>query len=249
MSDRRRIQLGAVTLQCELVGSGPTDLVFLHEGLGSIELWRDFPEAVAHGTGRRGVVYDRTGHGRSDPAVGVRSSRYLHDAALDELDHVLAAMAIERPILIGHSDGATIALIHAAHRPVRGLVLLAPHVYVEAAAIEGIERTERSSAALIDRLSRYHDHPRQLYEAWRDIWLAADFADWNIEQEIDGIDVPALLVQGRDDEYGTLDQLSRVERALAGRCHRLVIDGAGHSPHLSHQRVVADAVVEFVDSL
>lgn len=249
MSDQRRIHMGAASLQCEFVGSGPTDLVFLHEGLGSIELWRDFPASVARAAGRRGVVYDRPGHGRSSPALGARTSRYLHDAALDDLDQLLAVWGIEEPILIGHSDGASIALIHAAHRPVRGLVLIAPHVFVEQAAIEGIERTDRDAEALIVRLERYHDHARELYAAWRDIWLDSGFAGWNIEAEIADIEVPTLLVQGSDDEYGTLDQLGRIESSLSGRCDRLVVDGAGHAPHLTHPTAVADAVVEFIDSL
>lgn len=249
MSDQLRIDVRGATLQCEFVGSGPSDLVFLHEGLGSIELWRGFPAAVAAAAGRRGVVYDRRGHGRSGPAPAVRTVRYLHDAALDELDKVVSVLGIEQPVLVGHSDGATIALIHAARRPVRGMVLIAPHVYVESAATEGIERTDRSAESLIARLDHYHDHARELYEAWRDIWLAAEFADWNIEAEISGLEVPALLVQGTDDEYGTLDQLDRIEQALTGRCERLVIEGAGHSPHLSHLDQVADAVAGFVRSL
>jgi pimeloyl-ACP methyl ester carboxylesterase len=175
--------------------------------------------------------------------------RYLHDAALDELDGVLSVFGIERPVLIGHSDGATIALIHATRRPVRGLVLIAPHVYVEAAATEGIRRTDRNAEALIARLERYHDQARELYDAWRDIWLDAEFANWNIEDEIRGLDVPTLLVQGTDDEYGTLDQLDRIEQALAGRCERMEVEGAGHSPHLSDLDEVAVAVARFVGSL
>ena len=249
MSSRQRIEVDGVTLQCEFVGTGETDLVFLHEGLGSIELWRDFPAGVARALGRRGLVYDRRGHGRSDAAAGVRTVHYLHDAAHEELDAVLSSFGIGAPVLIGHSDGATIALIHASRRPVRGLVLIAPHVYVEAAATEGIERTDRSAEALIGRLGRYHDHPRELYTAWRDIWLAADFADWSIEADIAGLSVPMLLVQGTDDEYGTLDQLDRIETAVAGRCERLVVAGAGHSPHLTHGHEVTDAVAAFVGSL
>ena len=249
MSDGQRIEVGGVALQCQFVASGPTDLVFLHEGLGSIELWRDFPATVARAVGRRGVVYDRRGHGRSGPAVGARTVRYLHDAALDELDQVLGVLGVDRPVLFGHSDGATIALIHAARRPVRGLVLIAPHVYVEPAAIEGIQRTDRQAEALIARLERYHDHGRELYTAWRDIWLASEFSDWNIEEEIGGLTVPTLLVQGTGDEYGTLDQLDRIEKAMSGRCERLVIEGAGHSPHLSHPGEVGAAAAGFIGSL
>ncbi len=249
MSERQRIEVHGVAIQCEFVGSGRTDLVFLHEGLGSIELWRDFPARVADATGRRGLVYDRRGHGRSDPAGAVRTVRYLHDAALEELDGVLASFGIGDPVLIGHSDGATIALIHAARRPVRGLVLIAPHVYVESAATEGIERTDRYADALITRLERYHDHPRELYASWRDIWLAAEFAEWNIERDIAGLLTPMLLVQGKDDEYGTLDQLDRIEAVVAGRRERLVVEGAGHSPHLTDPDAVVDAVARFIGSL
>ena len=249
MSDPQRIQVGGVTLACELVGSGPTDLVFLHEGLGSIELWRQFPAAVVRATGLSGLVYDRRGHGRSGPAVEARTVRYLHDAALDELDEVLRVVGVEHPVLIGHSDGATIALIHASRRPVRGLVLIAPHVYVESAATVGIARTDQNAEALIARLGRYHDHARALYTSWYDIWTAAEFADWNIEAEIESLEVPTLLVQGTEDEYGTLDQLDRIERALSGTCERFVIEGAGHSPHLSHTDEVAEMVARFVGAL
>lgn len=249
MSDRRGIEVQGVSLEIEFLGSGPIDLVFLHEGLGSIELWRQFPAAVVEATGLSGVVYDRRGHGRSGPAAGPRTVRYLHDAALEELDEVLKVVGAEDPVLIGHSDGATIALIHASRRPVRGLVLIAPHVYVESAATAGIERTNQNGEALIARLSRYHDDARALYTSWRDIWLAAEFADWNIEAEIEGLTVPALLVQGTDDEYGTLDQLDRIENALSGACERFVVEGAGHSPHLSHTGEVAERVARFVGAL
>ncbi len=249
MCDQRRIEVGGVTIQVEFVGSGPTGLVFLHGGLGSIELWRGFPEAVAQAAGRRGLVYDRRGHGRSDPAGHVRTVHYLHEAAHEELDAVLSSFDIDHPVLIGHSDGATIALIHAARRPVRGLVLIAPHVYVEPAATEGIERTDRTADALIARLERYHDHARDLYSAWRNIWLAAEFADWSIEADIAGLSVPILLVQGTEDEYGTFDQLDRIEAAAAGRCERLEVEGAGHAPHLTHSDDVADAVARFIGSL
>lgn len=249
MSERQRIEVGGVTLQCEFVGTGETELVFLHEGLGSIELWRDFPSAIALATGRRGLVYDRRGHGRSDPADAVRGVRYLHEAADEELDGVLSAFGIDAPILIGHSDGATIALIHASRRPVRGLVLIAPHVYVETAATDGIQRTDQTADILINRLDRYHDHARELYTAWRDIWLDAEFADWNIEADIAGLSVPILLVQGTDDEYGTLDQLDRIEVAVDAKCERLEVSGAGHSPHLSHPDAVTGTVGRFVASL
>ncbi len=246
MSSPQRLVVGDAEIAYEIVGAGPFELVFLHEGLGSIELWRDFPRDVMAGTGVSGLVYDRQGHGRSSPMMHPRSVEYLHEAALEELAVVIAGLGIERPVLIGHSDGATIALIHATRHPVGGLVLIAPHVYVEPAATEGITRTDRSAEALIARLERYHDHGRELYSAWRDIWLAADFADWNIESEIRGMNVPMLLLQGSDDEYGTLEQLDRIELAVEGPVERVVVTGAGHSPHLTHGDPTTEAVVEFV---
>jgi pimeloyl-ACP methyl ester carboxylesterase len=248
MSSPQRLAVGDAEIAYEIVGGGPIELVFLHEGLGSIELWRSFPRDVTAATGTSGVVYDRRGHGRSSPLSGARSVEYLHEAALEELAGVIAGLGLRRPVLIGHSDGATIALIHATRHPVRGLALIAPHVYVEPAATEGIERTDRSADMLIARLERYHDHGRELYSAWRDIWLAADFAAWNIENDIRGLRVPMLLVQGSDDEYGTLDQLDRIEAAVGVPTERVVVEGAGHSPHLSHPIETTEAVVGFVRS-
>ena len=248
MATPQRRAIGNAEFAYEIVGSGSLELVFLHEGLGSIELWRSFPSDVTAAVGSAGLVYDRRGHGRSSPMSKARSITYLHEAA-DELGRVIAAFGIERPVVIGHSDGATIALIHATRQPVSGLVLIAPHVYVEAAATSGIARTDEESEALIARLERYHDRGSVLYAAWRDTWLAPEFADWTIEDEIRGLASPMLLIQGGEDEYGTLEQLDRIDHATVGPVTRLVIAAAGHSPHMSHGAAITNAVVDFVAPL
>lgn len=248
MAKQQRRAIGNGEIAYEIVGSGSIELVFLHEGLGSIELWRSFPSDVTAAVGAAGLVYDRRGHGRSSPMSKARSITYLHEAA-DEVASVVASFDIERPILVGHSDGATIALIHATRHPVSGLVLIAPHVYVEAAATCGIARADENSDKLIARLERYHDRANELYAAWRDTWLAPEFAGWTIEDEIRGLTAPMLLIQGSDDEYGTLEQLDRIEHATVGPVKRLVIGAAGHSPHLSHGAAVTSAVVDFAASL
>lgn len=241
--------VGDTELAFEIVGARRPGLVFLHEGLGSIELWRGFPHRIAEQTGETALVYDRSGHGRSSPMRSPRTARYLHEAALEELAGLFERIDITDPILIGHSDGATIALLYAARHPVAGLGLIAPHVYVEPAAIAGIERTDREAEMLIGRLEPYHDRARDLYTAWRDIWLDAGFADWDITEEIRGMDTPMLLLQGTRDEYGTLEQLERIEAAATGRAERVVIEGAGHSPHLTHAGETEAAVAGFIRSV
>jgi pimeloyl-ACP methyl ester carboxylesterase len=250
------LRLGDV--EVEVIGGDPgaavhSALVLLHEGLGSLELWRDVPAVLASMTGRQVVVWSRHGYGRSAAVNGTRRPTYMHEEALYVLPEFLDRLAIDRPILIGHSDGASIALIQAgaAIRPVAGVVAVAPHVLVEDHSLTGIRaaRDEYLRGDLATRMGRYHDDPDATFWGWNDIWLSDSFRAWNIEACLPAITCPVLLVQCADDQYGTLDQLERIERQVAGPVERLVLPDGGHAPHLSHPEAVATRIATFVSSL
>ncbi|MGE5467166.1 MAG: alpha/beta fold hydrolase [Ignavibacteria bacterium] len=238
-------------LEYELIEGDPASapLVFLHEGLGSIAMWRDFPQRVAAATGRRALVYSRYGYGRSDRLLARRQPDYMHAEALAALPALLDSLALERPILIGHSDGASIALIHAggAQRAVAGVVAMAPHVMVEELALAGIRATVAAyeTTALNERLARYHDDADSAFRGWSDIWLSAAFRAWNIEEYLPRIAVPVLAIQGYGDEYGTMDQLDRIV-AAAPDVETLRLADCGHAPHRDQPDAVIAAVAAFV---
>jgi pimeloyl-ACP methyl ester carboxylesterase len=233
-------------------GSEPT-LVFLHEGLGSIRQWRDFPSRVSKATGRRALVYNRYGYGDSDVLVEPRvTSRFMHDEALVSLPQVLAALEIESPILVGHSDGASIALIHAgAGHPVRGLALMAPHVFAEEMGLRSIQEAKRQfeTTDLPERLGRYHRDARRTFYLWNDAWLDPQFRHWNIEEYLPAIKVPTLAIQGIDDEYGTMAQLKSIREKTQGPCEVLELAACGHSPHRDQPDAVLAALARFVAAL
>lgn len=208
-------------------------LVLLHEGLGSVGLWRDFPERLAVATGTRVVAYSRFGYGRSSTASRPRPVHYLHDEARTWLPRVLDALGIDRCVLFGHSDGASIAMIHSADRPSRvgGIVLLAPHVLVEDVTLRGLAATRDAylEGGLRARLAKWHDDVDAAFHGWNDLWLDPAFRDWNIEALVERIEVPTVAIQGRDDEYGTLDQLERIRRRAA-HAELVVLDACGHAP-------------------
>ena len=248
--DSRRIEYRAILGDA---GSRPT-LVFLHEGLGAAALWRDFPDKVARRLGAPAVVYSRFGYGQSDGLLARRTPRFMHEEALDVLPRLLDQLGIERPLLIGHSDGASIALIHGAvsKRPVHGLVCMAPHVFVElvcVASIGRIRETYRATDELKQRLARYHARVDDAFLGWADIWLEPEFLTWSIEDLVGSITQPMLLIQGRDDEYGTLAQLDRIEARANVPTSRLVLDRCGHSPHRDQEAAVVDSIVAFANGL
>ncbi len=230
----------------EIAGSEPA-LVFLHEGLGSVALWRDFPARLAAQTGRRALIYSRSGHGQSDLPSGPRTPRFMHDEALDVLPELLSAHGIAEPVLVGHSDGGSIALIHASAHPVSGLVLLAPHVFVEdlsvASIAEARDTFERTD--LRERMGRYHRDAEATFRLWNDIWLAPEFRDWNIEDVLRGVTAPTLLIQGEHDQYGTLAQIEAIERGVHGPVQRVLLD-CRHAPHLEAPDDTLATVVEFL---
>jgi len=230
----------------ELEGAEPA-LVFLHEGLGSAALWREFPDRLARATGRRALVYSRAGHGQSDLPDADRTPRFMHEEALDVLPGLLEDAGIERPVLVGHSDGGSIALIHAARHPVSALVLLAPHVFVEDITVASIEEARETFATtdLGARMARYHRDPERTFRLWNDIWLAPEFRAWNIEDVLAGVTAPTLLIQGEHDQYGTLAQIDAIERGISGDVTRVVLD-ARHAPHLEAPEETLKAATDFL---
>ena len=227
-----------------------TIIVFLHEGLGSLGQWRDFPEALCTRIGCRGVAYSRKGHGQSSSLSGPLTVRFMHDEALVVLPQLLDRLGITKPILFGHSDGGSIALIYAGarHAHVAGLILEAPHVFVEDVTIKGIRSAcERYvSSDLKTRLERHHDAAEALFTAWTGIWLSPAFKAWNIEQYADTVDTPVLLIQGCDDEYGTDGQLEAIRAKVRGKCRTVLLPQCGHFPHLDQRDAVTRVAAEFV---
>jgi pimeloyl-ACP methyl ester carboxylesterase len=231
--------------------SRPT-LVFLHEGLGSIAMWRDFPARLARATRCNAVVYSRYGYGSSDPLVEQRRVRYMHDEANVALPELLGRLAVDRPILIGHSDGGSIALIHAASgaKPVLGVVTLAAHVMVEDISVASIAaaKTAYETTGLRAKLARYHADVDSAFWGWNRIWLASDFRDWNIEDCLPRIECPVLAIQGEDDEYGTMEQMRRIG-AKVKDVELLALEDCRHSPHRDRPEAVLGAIARFVERL
>jgi pimeloyl-ACP methyl ester carboxylesterase len=247
----RELTVGRRQLEVlELPGSeDEPPLVLLHEGLGSARLWRRFPEDLQAATGRRLIAFSRYGHGRSEPPPNPRTPAFFHEEALEVLPEVLAHLEAEKPVLVGHSDGASIALIHAGRHPVTALALLAPHVVVEAVTIDAIRETRRSylEGELRERMSRHHDDVDAAFWGWCDVWLDPQFRAWSLEADAERVTAPTLLIQGEDDPYGTLDQLDRIEARVRGPVQRLVVPG-GHSPHLEAPAEVVAAIAAFIEA-
>jgi len=224
-------------------------IVLLHEGLGSIGLWRGVPSALHEATGRRTVTYSRAGYGHSGPVPLPRPLTYMHHEADVVLPVLLDALAIARPVLVGHSDGASIALLAAgAGLAVTALVLLAPHVVVEDVSVDAIAaaRTAYTETDLRDRLARHHDDVDVAFRGWNDAWLDPRFREWNITDRLPGVTAPVLVIQGADDPYGTTRQLDLIAAGVRGPLERLVLPGLGHAPHLEAPDLVLPAVVAHV---
>jgi pimeloyl-ACP methyl ester carboxylesterase len=224
--------------------------VLLHEGLGSVGLWRDFPSRLNEATGRRVVAFSRFGHGRSEPPPRPRTPAFFHEEALEVLPEVLAQVGAPEPVLVGHSDGASIALIHAGRHAVAGIALLAPHVFVEDVTVAAIRETrdQYAEGGLRERMARYHDDVDAAFHGWCDVWLDPAFRDWNLEADAERVNCPTLLIQGVEDPYGTLEQLDRIEARVRGPVTRLEVPG-GHSPHLEAGDEVLAGLERFLAEL
>ena len=235
---------------------GPADrpvLVFLHEGLGCTAMWKTFPQRLCAATGYTGLVYDRSAYGRSSPARRPRTIHYLHEASLQELPAVLEGVIPGREhILIGHSDGGTIALLYAAERParLRGVITEAAHVFVETDTRDGLEATVTAyKAGKLAGLARYHGEKTDaVFWSWAATWTAPWFRSWSIEYALPAIEVPVLVLQGKDDQYGTPAQVAAI---VAGRPerHGVLVEGSGHAPHADQPDVLLGLMREFIRGL
>jgi len=228
--------------------TGLPPLVFLHEGLGSVSMWRDFPARVATETGAETIVYSRRGYGRSSKLAAKRQVDYMHREARETLPALLQSLNLRRPLLVGHSDGASIALIHAAGgHEVAGLVVMAPHIIVEDLTIASIEvaRDTYRTTDLGKRLGRYHDDPDHAFWGWNDIWLDPAFRSWNIEALLPDIRAPILAIQGEDDEYGTAAQVTGIRDRVQVPCTVALLPACRHSPHRDQPERTLELIAGF----
>jgi pimeloyl-ACP methyl ester carboxylesterase len=251
------VSVDNVRLEYAWYGPSPVlapTMVFLHEGLGSISQWRGFPAEVCSRLGCGGLVYSRSGHGRSDTLTGPRTTRFMHDEAMQVLPRLMEMFEIKRPILVGHSDGASIALIYAgsgAGDPF-ALILEAPLVFVEDLTVNRIAelRDLYRTTDLRTRLARHHgQNVDTLFDYWTDVWLRPEFRRWNIEHYLPDVTCPTLIIQGKQDEYGTDRQVNTLLAALGGRCEGIVLERCGHSPHFDQRSTVSDLMTRFVRDL
>ena len=256
------IEVNGHTLEVErFPGAGNrAAVVMLHEGLGSVAMWRDFPKLLAANSAHTVVAYSRAGYGASDALPdgndrlgarrNLRQPDFMHREAFELLPALLTALEIDKPVLFGHSDGGSIALLHASRHPVTGVIAMAPHVKVENISISGIEeaKTEYESGGLKKNLAKFHDDVEGAFRGWNDIWLHPDFRAWNIEAELDAITAPVLAIQGEDDQYGTLYQIEEIARRNA-RTRLFKIPGCKHSPHRDQPDIVMGAVQSFLATL
>jgi len=228
---------------------GRPTLLLLHEGLGSVSMWRHFPEKLAAATGCRLIVWSRAGYGGSEPYPEARTLRYMHREAEEMLPALLAALAIERPILIGHSDGGSIALIFAGAFPgvPLGIAVMAPHEFVEAETLAGIRAARQvwDDTDWPHKLARYHRDAPRVFSDWNDCWLSPPFRDWNIEEYLPKIRCPVLAIQGEDDEYATMRQIDVIAEQVPGT-ELLKLPKCGHSPQRDQEALVLDALAAFV---
>lgn len=227
--------------------------VFLHEGLGSVALWKDFPEQVCHALACEGLIYSRKGYGQSEGITNVRSSGrlkadYMHREALEVLPQLLKILNISTPLLLGHSDGGTIALIHASQFSVAGCVVMAPHVRVEDISIQAISQARVSFEKLRPRLAAFHKDVDVAFWQWNDVWLSDDFRSFDIRPLLHHIQAPLLAIQGMDDPYGTMAQIDDIA-AQVPHTQVVKLPQCGHSPHKDQPEQVLQALKYFSSSL
>lgn len=247
----------AVSIEHQWVGQAPASaplMVFLHEGLGSLSMWRDFPQQLCQALGCRGLVYSRPGYGQSTPRAADErwAPDFMHRQALQVLPALLAALGVEVPVwLFGHSDGGSMALIHAARRPAQtaGVMVMAPHILVEDLSVQSIAATRQAylSTDLRHKLARHHVDPDSAFWGWNDIWLDPAFRHWSIEAELPAIACPLLAVQGLDDEYGTLEQIRGIQRRVP-HAQLLELPECSHWPHREQPARLLEGARRFFQS-
>ncbi len=248
-----RLNVGGKALEYACWGPVPSaapTIVMLHEGLGSVGLWRDLPERLAAVTGYGVVAYSRAGYGASDPVSLPRPLNYITDEAVKGLGPVMDQLGIEHAVLLGHSDGATQAAIYAgsvSDMRVRGLILIAPHFFAEPAGVASIKKAGEAfeSGALREKLARHHSHVDVAFMGWHDVWTDPEFMNWNVADAIDHLRIPVLAIQGRDDPYGSLAQISEIEDRIYSPLDTLILEGCEHAPHFEKPTETMDAIAEF----
>ena len=252
-----RIEVAGGNLEYQWVGvaDGPRPtLVFLHEGLGCAAMWGRFPHALALAVGCRGLVYTRFGYGRSSALARPRTDRFMHEEGLHVLPTLLERLGIRMPVLVGQSDGASVALIYAAAYPasVAGLILEAPHVFAERTTLDAVghirDRFARDEE-FREKLGRYHRDGDAVVREWTGAWLAPPFRAWSIEGDLPAITCPVLLLQAERDPYGTLAHLDRIERGVRGPVRRVVLPGDAHAPHRGCRTRTLREMTDFIGSL
>lgn len=247
----RPVEVDGAALTTRTWGDGPPSMVLLHDGLGSIGQWRDVPARLADATGRTVLAYDRAGHGRSTPVPdGPWPPRWLHREA-EVLARLLAELDIGRPVLVGHSDGGSIALLHAAvaGEGVAGVVALAAHTWVEQVCVDAIAALRADPALVVDRLARHHAAPAAVFDAWSGVWTGDAFRTWDIRPLLGGTSAPVLVVQGAGDEYATDAMVDETVAAVGPSATGVVVPGVGHLLHHQAPDVVVDLVARFVAGL
>lgn len=257
LRDQGFLDLPPLRLEYRMIGPRPNvapTIVMLHEGLGSVGLWGGFPDDLASATGAGVFVYSRAGYGKSNPATLPRTLNFMNEEALETLPRVLAAIGFQRGILLGHSDGASIATIYSGsvqdHR-VRGLVLIAPHFFTEAMGLDSIRRTrdEFTAGALREKLQRWHADAEGAFRSWAEPWLDPAFGHWDITETLGYIRVPVLIVQGNEDQYGTLKQLDVARDECFCPVETVVLPGARHSPQRDKPEETLAAIAGFINRL
>ena len=253
LADEGMLDLGAMRLEYRMIGPHPNEaptIVMLHEGLGCVGLWGDFPDQLQTATGAGVFVYSRAGYGRSSPVTLPRPLTFMHEEAQQVLPRVLEAIGFRRGLLIGHSDGASIAAIYAGsvqdHR-VRGLTLIAPHFFTEDMGIVEIARAKELYATtdLRQKLARWHSDVDNAFRGWNDAWLDPEFRKWDITEPLAYIRVPILIVQGADDQYGTVKQIEAAEQECYCPVEVALLRGAKHSPQREAPEVTLKAIADF----
>lgn len=251
----KRLTAGGHSLEYSWLGPPPEEaatLIFLHEGLGCVSTWRDFPARLAEATGCGALVYSRAGYGGSDPITLPRPVSFMHDEALVTLPEVLNATGVRDCFLVGHSDGGSIALIYAGgfrDPRLRGLVLEAPHVFVEDLSVESIARAAEQyrEGGLRAALERHHGSNTECaFWGWNRVWLDPAFRSWNIVEYLPRITAPVLVIQGEGDEYGTLRQVEALERGCAAPVKGVILQDCGHSPHRDRPGRTLDEMASFI---
>ena len=263
------VQLEVLRIPASKPSSPSSPIVFLHEGLGSVAMWRDFPAALCAATGHAGLVYSRRGYGQSDAindvrGIGQLQPDYMHREALEVLPELLRCEGIAKPILLGHSDGGTIALLYAARFDIEACIVMAPHLFVEDISIAAIQATREAfvQGDLRQRLAKFHADVDGAFWQWNDVWLSAAFLSFNIEHECEEIACPLLAIQGHDDPYGTMAQIDALKviepdflrktgQLPAQNLRRVLskLEQCGHSPHRDQTQKVLSSINQWLASI